>query len=291
MASTTYTLSPVNSRPGLFAELRALVAVFRREFIIMRRYPSWVIQMVIWPIIFPAGYVLSGRALAGPDGGGLQLFQQRAGTHDFIGFIAVGTMIWMWQNVVLWDVGFSLRNEQLRGTLETNWMTPAWRFSFLLGSSLNQMLMMSVFLSVAAMEYVTLFGVRLNGDPFLVLLSFLAAIPSIYGIGMAFSSLVIAAKEAHTFVQMVRGLVMIFCGITYPIAVMPGWMQGVAAWLPQTYIIHSMRSAILGGADFQALWPDFRMLLIFGAFWLVVGYLTFNWMERRARRNGTLGQY
>jgi hypothetical protein len=32
-------------------------------------------------------------------------------------------------------------------------------------------------------------------------------------------------------------------------------------------------------------------LLLFGTFWLVVGYFTFLWMERRARRTGAIGQY
>jgi ABC-2 type transport system permease protein len=89
----------------------------------------------------------------------------------------------------------------------------------------------------------------------------------------------------------VRGIVMIFCGITYPISVLPGWMQGVAKWLPQTYMIHGLRNAILAGADLQALLPDIKTLLLFGAFWITVGYLAFNWMERRARRTGAIGQY
>ncbi len=45
---------------------------------------------------------------------------------------------------------------------------------------------------------------------------FLVSIPSIYGLGFAFASIVITAREANAFVFLVRGLVMIFCGITYP---------------------------------------------------------------------------
>jgi hypothetical protein len=30
---------------------------------------------------------------------------------------------------------------------------------------------------------------------------------------------------------------------------------------------------------------------LFGSFWLIVGYFTFLWMERRARRTGAIGQY
>jgi ABC-2 type transport system permease protein len=279
------------SRSGLPAELRALWAVTRREWRIFRRYPTWIIALVIWPIIFPAAYILGGRALAGPDGSGLALFRQVAGTTDFFGFIAIGTTVWMWQNIVLWDVGFSLRNEQMRGTLETNWLSPSWRFSFMLGSSFTQFISVLIFLIISILEFGLFFGVRMNGNPLLAVLILVAAVPSIYGLGFAFASVVITAREAHTFVFLVRGLVMIFCGITFPITLMPGWMQAVSRWLPPTYVIHGARLAILGGASFNDLLPDLRALVLFGLAWLVIGYLLFLLMERRARRTGAIGQY
>lgn len=273
------------------AEVRALRAVIIREWTIFRRYPSWIIALFIWPVIFPAAYILSSQALAGPNNSGLLIFQRNAGTADVIGYIAIGTITWMWQNVVLWNVGFALREEQLRGTLESNWLSPSWRFSFLLGNSAVQMLTMLIFISIALVEFGLLYGVRFNGNPALVALMFLAAIPPIYGLGFAFASLVITTKEANAFVFLVRGIVMIFCGITFPIAVLPQWMQGVAAWLPQTYIINGFRQAMLNGADFATLWPTLRVLILFGIFWLTLGYLLFKYMERRARRIGAIGQY
>jgi len=289
---TTSTLAVRSlSRSDFRSEVRALWAVFQREWTIFRRYPSWIIALFIWPIIFPAAYILSSRALAGPDGSGLALFQAAAGTADVIGFIGIGTTIWMWQNVVLWNVGFALREEQLRGTLESNWLSPTWRFSFLLGSTLTQMISMVIFMGVSALEFTVLLGARFNGNPLLVLLVMLVAVPSIYGLGFAFASLVITAKEANAFVFLVRGLVMIFCGITFPISVLPEWMQSISQWLPPTYVIHGMRNAALNGADFQALLPDLIPLLVLGVIWLSIGYALFNFMERRARRTGAIGQY
>jgi ABC-2 type transport system permease protein len=268
-----------------------LKAVIRREWTIFRRYPSWVVALFIWPIIFPAAYILSAHALAGPNGIGLVSFTRMTGTSDYLGYIAVGTTVWMWQNIVLWNVGFALREEQLRGTLETNWLSPTWRFSFLLGSSVTQLVTMGIFLLVSTLEFIFIFGVRFNGSLWLALLVVLISIPAIYGLGFAFASVVITAKEANSFVFLVRGIVMIFCGITFPLAVMPLWMQNVARWLPQTYIIHAMRTAALGGGSFQALLPDLIALLLFGAAWLLIGYVLFNRMERRARQTGAIGQY
>ncbi|HEX6268816.1 MAG TPA: ABC transporter permease [Anaerolineales bacterium] len=276
---------------GFLSDLRALQAILRREWRIFTRYPSWVIALFIWPLIFPMMYILTARALAGPDGTGLAVFMQTTGASDFIGYIVIGTTVWMWQNIVLWDVGFSLRNEQMRGTLESNWLSPTWRFSYLLGHTGPQIISMLMFIGITALEFGLIFGVRLNGSPWMILLMMLAAIPAIYGLGFAFASLVITVKEANAFVFLVRGLVMIFCGITFPISLLPGWMQSIARWLPQTYLIHGMRAAAFSNADLTALLPDLVPLLLFGSFWLAVGYFTFLWMERRARRTGAIGQY
>jgi ABC-2 type transport system permease protein len=133
--------------------------------------------------------------------------------------------------------------------------------------------------------------VHFQGSLWLALLVILTAVPSIYGLGFAFASLVITAKEANAFVFLVRGLVMIFCGITFPVDLLPAWMQSLANWLPQTYIIHAMRSATLSSAGLGAISHDLQMLLTFGLFWLTAGYIVFNLMERRARRTGAIGQY
>lgn len=277
--------------PGFPADVQALWAVVRREWTIFIRYPSWIIALFIWPVIFPMGYILTARALSGVDGSGLTTFQNATGLNEYVGFIAVGTMIWMWQNIVLWAIGYSLRNEQMRGTLESNWLSPTWRFSYLLGSSIPQMVSMFMLMLVSGLEYAFLFKVNFSGSLWLTLLVILAAIPSVYGLGFAFASVVITLKEANAFVFLVRGIVMIFCGITYPLVILPGWMQSVAQWLPQTYIIHAVRTAALSTEGFSAIAFDLKMLVIFGIFWLALGYFLFNIMERRARQTGAIGQY
>jgi ABC-2 type transport system permease protein len=278
-------------QPGFGADVRAFLAVAWREWRIFMRYPSWIIALFIWPVIFPIMYILTARALSGPDGRGLAIFMETTGASDFIGYIVIGTTVWMWQNIVLWDVGFSLRNEQMRGTLESNWLSPTWRFSYLLGHTGPQIISMLMFIAVTALEFGLLFGVRLNGSVWMILLMMLAAIPSIYGLGFAFASLVITVKEANAFVFLIRGIVMIFCGITFPVSLLPGWMQSIARWLPQTYLIHGMRAAAFSNAGLAELLPDLIPLLFFGLFWLLIGYSTFVWMERRARRTGAIGQY
>jgi ABC-2 type transport system permease protein len=274
------------------SELGALLAMARKEWIIFRRYPSWVMAFFIWPVLFPIGYIFTAKALGGPNGSALPAFSQLTGTTDYISYLVVGSTMWMWLNFTLWDVGFQLRNEQMRGTLESNWLCPVWRISILLGPSLTKLGTALFFLAVTALEFWLVFGVQLiRGNPGLLLLILLLTIPSIYGLGMAFGSLVIRFKEANAMVFLVRGIFMIFCGITYPVEVLPGWMREVARFLPLTYAIQDIRAVVLANATFMDLQPDLEKLAIFALIMPLLGWIIFYATERRARRIGALGQH
>lgn len=274
------------------SELRALLAVARKEWIIFRRYPSWVLAFLIWPLLLPLGFIFTAKALGGPDGAALPAFAALAGTTDYIGFIAIGSMLWGWLNLTLWDVGMQLRQEQLRGTLESNWLCPTWRVSIVLGGALTKLATSLFFLAITVLEFRLLFGVRLlGGDPLLLLLVLLLTIPTIYGIGIAFASLVLRFKEANALVFLVRGVFMVFCGMTFPVEVLPGWMQRVAAFLPLTYTIRDVRALALADATLPELLPDLTRLAAFALALPLAGYFAFSFTERRARRTGDLGQH
>ena len=274
------------------SEVRVLLTMARKEWIILRRYPSWIVAVLIWPLIFPLGSIFSASALSGPEGSGLGVFAQLAGTTDYIAYIVVGMTLYMWLNITLWDIGFQLRNEQMRGTLESNWLCPIWRFSILLGPSLTKMAMGLTVVVMAIVEYRLFFGTWIMGNNWgLILLILALTLPSVYGIGVAFGSLVIRFQEANTMVFLVRGLFMIFTGVSYPLAVMPAWMQTVAACLPLTYAVHAIREVTLNNATFGDIRPDLTMLLLFAVGLSVAGYALFQFTERRARRTGSLGRY
>ena len=66
------TITPRSlGQPGILSDVRAFSAILRREWTIFTRYPSWIIALFIWPLIFPMMYILTARALSGPDGSGM----------------------------------------------------------------------------------------------------------------------------------------------------------------------------------------------------------------------------
>jgi ABC-2 type transport system permease protein len=280
-------------RRSMFSELRALLAIANKEWIIFRRYPSWIMAFVIWPVLFPLGYILTAKALGGPDGSSLSAFSRLSGTTDYAGFMVVGSTMWMWVNITLWNVGLHLRSEQMRGTLESSWLCPVPRISVMLGASLTQLGTSLLLLVVGLIEFRLFLGVELvrASTALPLLLIVLLLIPSIYGLGLAFASLVVRFKEANPMVFLVRGTFMIFCGIAYPMAVLPEWMKQVSAFLPLTYAVRSIRAVGLAGATYADILLDLRMLTVFAIVMPILGYAAFRLAERRSRRTGDLGQY
>jgi ABC-2 type transport system permease protein len=279
-------------RRSLGSEWTALMAVAYKDWLIYRRYPGRLANIFIWPILFPLGFIFSAQAMSGPDDSGLPAFSAVAGTADYVSFLAIGSTFYMWLNVTLWSVGFSLREEQMRGTLESNWLCPVWRISIVLGGAVTRLAVALVFLAVTVIEFWLVFGIQIvQGSPGLLLLVLLLTIPSIYGIGIAFGSLVLRFKEANALVFIVRGIFLVFCGTSYPLVVLPAWMQTIAAWLPLTYTIQAIRTLGVPGATLTDVAGDLQRLAVFAAVLPLFGVLAFRVTERRSRRSGSLGHF
>lgn len=271
--------------------IRTLAAVARREIVIFLRYPSWVIGALIWPALFPLMYLFASRALAGPQGEGMADFARLAGTANYAGFIVVGTTAWMWLNMTLWSVGTSLRNEQLRGTLESNWLSSSPRFLMMVGIAAAHAMNFIIFLLIGVVEFVLFLGVRFNPNAAATLASVALTVPWVYGLGMAFAALVLLFKEAQAMVYFVRGIFLVFAGISFPVAVLPDWMGTVAEWLPLTHTIEALRLALLENASPALLRPDLTFLAWAGVVLMAAGYVTFQGVDRVTHRTGSVAHH
>lgn len=271
--------------------LRTVAAVFRKEWINMRRYPTWVVAMLVWPALFPAMYVFMARALSGPDGRAVAVFSSVTGTDDYVGYLLFGTTLWMILNTALWSLGSYLRREQIRGTLESTWTTPASRLSMMLGAAVMQMVSALIFLTVTLTVVRLLYGFELRGDVGTLLALLVLSLLPVSGLGILFASLVVWLKEINALVFLVRGVFMVFAGMTYPIEVLPPWMRAVSEALPLTHSIRALRLVGLAGAGWRDVQYEITMLALFSVVFIVLGLAAFLMVERFGQRAGTLAHY
>lgn len=271
--------------------VRVAWAVMRKEWIVFIRYPTWIIGVLIWPAMFPATYVFLADALSGPGGQAVAAFGARAGTDDYVGYIIFGTTLWMLLNTVLWTLGSHLRQEQIRGTLEATWTTPASRVGMLLGAATLQMVQSTAMLIISLLTVKFIWGFQLVGNLWILAGLLLLSMGPVIGLGMLFASMVIHFKETNALVFLVRGIFMVFAGMTYPIDVLPAWMQTVSTLLPLTYSVRAVRAVGLGGAGWQHVQADAWALVMFSVVFLALGLAAFKSVERVGQRSGTLSHY
>ncbi|MDI6618732.1 MAG: ABC transporter permease [Clostridiales bacterium] len=270
---------------------RVVMAVAKKELAQMTRYPTWIIQFIVWPLIFPLIYILSAVGMAGPQKSGLAAFDSVAGTRNYMGFIVIGTMVWMWVNTVMWNFGTFLRDEQMRGTLESNWLCPIKKVDFLIGGASFSMIVSVLLTLVSVIEYRFVYGIHFTGSVLSWILSFSVMIPGVYGLGTMFASLVLWVKETGAAVQLVRGSIMILCGITFPAAIMPGWMQFIAKFMPFTFGISATRTIMINGGSILDALADMLICLGEGFIYMIIGRLCFTAVENKVRNSGSLERF
>jgi ABC-2 type transport system permease protein len=274
------------------ADLRAFWAASRKEWRILRRYRGTFLSFLFWPIALPLAYVFQAEAFAGGRQDTMAAFGERAGTTEVAGFLFIGWATYMWLSIILWGPGTSLRTEQVRGSLEAVFLTPASRLVVLFGPAISQLVWaIWIFLIVGVALWLG-FGVAIGPLEAVHALAVIAVgIPALYAIGALFAAIVLRFGEVSALVQGVRGLFTAVCGMTFPIVVLPELAQRVALALPPTYLIADLRTVLLTGAGIGSVAGDLAILAAMGLVLAVLAAYAFHRTEQYARRGGRLAQY
>jgi ABC-2 type transport system permease protein len=277
---------------SFMGDLRAFGAAARKEWRLLRRYPSLFIGFLFWPIALPTAYVLQAQGYAGTSTAATSAFASRAGTSEIAGFLFLGWATYMWISMILWGPGTALRTEQVRGSLEAIFITPASRLVVIFGPAVSQVIWALWMFAVVGLAMGLFFGVDLGLAAALRALAvIILAVPALYGLGALFAAIVLRFGEVHAMVQTVRGLFTVFCGMTFPIIILPEWARAVALALPPTYLIGDLRQVLLPGASLAELIAELAILFRIGIALCLLAVVAFRSTERYARRGGSLAQY
>jgi ABC-2 type transport system permease protein len=280
------------SLPSLAADVRAFGAAALKEWRLLRRYPTLFVGFLFWPIALPLAYVFQARGYAGDSAAALDAFAARSGTTEVAGFLFLGWAAYMWISMILWGPGTALRTEQVRGSLEALFMTPVSRLVILFGPVVSQVVWAIWMFGIVAATMALVFGVEIAlASALRALVVIGVAVPALYGLGALFAAVVLRYGEVSALVQGVRGLFTVFCGMSFPIVVLPEWGRAVALALPPTYLIGDLRRVLLSGASLAELVPSLAILLGLGLLICGMAVVAFRRTERYARRGGSLAQY
>ncbi len=103
--------------------------------------------------------------------------------------------------------------------------------------------------------------------------------------GMIIAAVVNSAQEMGILVQILYLPMLFLSGATFPVSMMPVWIQTIAQFLPATYLYHGVQSLMIGGEDLTKNMVSVFALLITLAVALIVGTKLFRWEKEEKIKN------
>ena len=262
-------------RTGYAFLARDLAAMASYRFDVYLRLFSVLFLIVI--LYFASGLIGSNPSLDAYGG--------------YLPYATLGVAVMNFFQVGFRSFATAIRNEQMMGTLEALFMTPARLPAIIMGSVIWNMILALLTVVAYLIIVVTFFDVRLHGN--WLAASILMIMTSIVFccFGVISASFILAFKRGDPIPFFAGTISALLGGVFFPVSLLPEWMQTLSQIVPVTYGLHGLREVLLRGAGWSEVMPDLQVLAVFIVLTLPICLACFSLALRRARREGSLLVY
>lgn len=268
----------MTSHTSIRHQLNATYGFVERNWNLVKRYLAWE---VVWLVYGTVTTLTIG--LIGVDSQGI-VGQER------VLYLLIGALLWSYLSVLFQIMGETVAWERWEGTIEYTFMAPVSRITYLAGQGLFGVTYALVRTTLILTITVFFFDLDMSGANLLGGFAILAiASLSFLGLGLLAAVLPLLSPErGPQATHIIQGILLLCSSVYYPVSVLPGWMQPIAALNPATFTLDAVRAAWIGGDGLSQLWPMIAKLLITGFILIPIGLMIFQVGERYALRAGKL---
>ncbi|TMC13554.1 MAG: hypothetical protein E6J29_06400 [Chloroflexi bacterium] len=219
----------------------------------------------------------------------------RGDVRNYLSFLIIGTAFWAFVNEGVSEFAVGILEDRGRfKMLKYAYLAPLRFPIFLVGRASSKLT--SAAASVLIVLVVATVGLRLPISPLevnygLLAIACLLAFIAVMAFSIALSMILLAGRDAYGYGEIMAQVLYLFSGAIFPIAVLPGPLAFLASLSPLAYWLELTRRAILHGRVYE-MFPNLSdgevllRLALATAGTVALGYLTYLWADRRARRKG-----
>ncbi len=271
------------------SQLRAVGAIAWKNWLRFIRYPLNAIFRVVQPLVWLTPLYFLGQSFATSEGN--VGFAATTGTADYISFVLVGSLISGYIGSVFWGMGYALKTEMDEGVMESNWLTPVPRISFLVGHTVTNLATTTLTNAGVLLLAWWLFGFSITGNFWQAVGVLLPLLLALYGFGFGFAAVVLLMRDANMLIDVSDYLLTILSGSQFPVQVLPAILLPISLALPLTYGFDATRGLLIQTKTLLPIGLEIVILLLFMAITVPLGYWIFRRVERRIKRLGTIGMH
>ncbi|MDP6459877.1 MAG: ABC transporter permease [Candidatus Hydrothermarchaeota archaeon] len=196
---------------------------------------------------------------------------------EYLDFLAPGVIMMTIVFSAMFSGGLGLVVDREFGTLRMLMAAPISKASIIIGKT-SAGVTQSLFSGIFALLVAVLIGVNVKaglvGALLMVLLMLIAAFGFI-GMSIAIGTKIRKIEHLMLSMQLVIIPMWFLSGGLYPLESMPSWMKPLAIVNPLTYATDTMRSVMLRGVVWEALFLDIAIMIVFAVSMLILGSLSF----------------
>ncbi|MCU1448536.1 MAG: type transporter [Acidimicrobiales bacterium] len=255
-----------------------------RQTNLWKRHWAWEVVWTVYGVINTLAITFIAKQLAAE---GIVKGRQ---ADDLILFLLVGALVWAYLSAILDDISLVITWERWEGTIEHTLMAPVPRASHLLGTAvfgvLHALLRTTLILAIA----LPFFSVTLTHTDWTTAAAVIAVGSlSLIGVGILAGVLPLLYPERGEQMSfMVQSVVLLVSGVYYSVDVLPVWLRTVSWLSPATYLLRSVRHALIDGAGIGAEAGDLAVMTAFAVVLIPGSIVVFGAAERWAKRTGRL---
>lgn len=262
-----------------------ILAECYREFIYAKRYSIERFSSLIMLFFIFFGIVYSSTTSFGHNH--LNELDSISTAHRIVGFL-----LWFFALDAVGHLSSSIREDLHIGILEQIALSPYSLIFNLMGRSISRLIInftLSIFLFFTFQKT---FGVKIN-IPLSVFILFIITYAGLYGLGLFFAGLTLIFKRLGPITTITRFLLLIFTGAIIPLDTFPSYLKYFSQTLPMTIGLTLIKKIIFEKITFFEIINTniFFQFVANSLFYLLVGIITFLYLEKRARSKGALGTY
>lgn len=203
-------------------------------------------------------------------------------TISYIDFLVPGilAMALMNSGVIGLSTAFVIYRE--RGILRRIKVTPFPLPSFIFARIVSQLIVAVAQSVILVGMGMAIFGLRINGNVPLALLTVIVGSLAFLAIGFAISGIARNAETAASYANLVTFPMLFLSGVFFSIDSAPAWLVPITKVLPLAYLVDALRAVMTRDKGLGDVWIDLAVLLGTFAAALAVSVRFFRWDARTA---------
>jgi hypothetical protein len=177
----------------------------------------------------------------------------------------------------LWGLGMQSVMQRERGSLRRYRLAPIGPRTILMSNLLANYLLQLPTISLLLVSALVFFHMPMKIGWLTLLILVTVGTFAFAGFGLTISSVANTMQEAQIYNNLVWVTLLFLSGVTFPLPMLPRWIQRLAMFFPSTYLVSAFQGVMAQAESLLDHWREMLVLVTSGVFGLLFAMKLFRW--------------